>query len=264
MACRDIQPLLTDYAAGAATPEERRLVETHLAEGCHVCTNELAALEEAAMMLFDAEPLPTPPPRLRAAVLSAIEAHPQEVQPLFIERPATVAPASKPARRWQTALALAACLSAIAFFVNTVRNNRAAPQAAIDAVAQAWRERVQESERQLGVRGAKLVSLSIDPFQNAVVTHLLYDSLSEQLHLWATRNPISANAEPNWAWVLDADGAVIAKGRLAPASLGRLVAVLDIGPLETETAEVLLTVEDDVPTERPSDDVVEQGVLRIR
>lgn len=251
MTCDQIQPLLADYAAGAATADERALVERHLTEGCDGCREELTELQEAAALLLDAAPLP-PPPHLRARLLEAIDVD---------QATASTRPQAKP-RRPMIALAIAATLAAIALGAALLRTS-AVPEA-IDDVIDNWRGRIAESERELGVRGARLVSLPIDAFQNSVVTHVLYDSLAEQLHVWASHNPIAKQSEPNWAWLIDDRGAVVARGELKHVSLGRLAAVLDVRDLRTETAKVLLTVEPQQPDKAPGDEVVEQGVLQIR
>lgn len=251
MTCNELQPLLSDYAAGAATPKERAEVERHLATGCEACLVELIELQDAAAMLLEAEPLPKPPAHLQTKLLEAIAAE------------TTIA---KPAKRlgWTiTAWAVAASLAVVAAGVTWMRSPEAAESVA-ETIADAWRTRIEKSEQEFGVRGARLVSLPLESFQKSVVTHLLYDSVSQQLHVWATHNPLASRTEPNWVWLVEEEGAVIARGELQHASPGRLVAVLDIDDLNAETAKVLLTVEADVPAATPSDEIVEQGVLEIR
>ena len=252
MSCDTIQPLLSDYAAGAATVEECAQVERHLATGCKACLVELVELQDAAAMLLDAEGLPTPPAHLKTQLLDAI-ATPS-------------ASLSSPTARsnWTIAAwAVAASLAVIAAGVTWMRSPEAA-DAVTGTLADAWQARVAKSERDFGVRGARLVSLPITSFQKSVVTHVLYDSVSQQLHVWATHNPLESRSEPNWAWLIDEEGAVVARGELQHASAGRLVAILDVAALKSETAKVLLTVEDDQPAATPGDEIVEQGVLEIR
>jgi hypothetical protein len=251
MTCNELQPLLSDYAAGAATPEERAEIERHLATGCEACLVELIELQDAAALLLNAEPLAIPPAHLKTQLLDAIAVE------------TTVA---KPAKRsgWTIAAwAVAASLAVIAAGVTWLRSPEAA-EVVTESIADAWRSRIAKSEQEFGVRGARLVSLPLRSFQKSVVTHLLYDSVSQQLHMWATHNPLASRTEPNWVWLVDEEGAVVARGELHHASPGRLVAVLDIADLKAETAKVLLTVEADEPAATPSDEIVEQGVLEIR
>ena len=251
MRCSELQPLLYDYAAGAATPEERAEVERHLATGCEPCLAELVEMQDAAALLLDAEGLPTPPARLKAQLLDAIAGETNVAAP--------------PQRRGWVVVgwAIAASLAVITAGVTWLSAPEAA-DAVTETVADAWRARIAKSERELGVRGARLVSLPLQSFQKSVVTHLLYDSVSQQLHVWATHNPLASRTEPNWVWLVDDEDAVVTRGELRHASPGRLVAVLDVADLESETARVLLTVEADEPKAQPSDAVVEQGVLEIR
>jgi hypothetical protein len=251
MTCNELQPLLYDYAAGAATPEERAEVERHLATGCVACLVELVELQDAAALLLEAEPSLTPPAWLKTQLLDAIVAE------------TTVATPPKRSGWVVAGWAIAASLAVIAAGVMWLRSPEAA-EAMTETVADAWRNRIAKSEREFGVRGAQLVSLPLRSFQKSVVTHLLYDSVSQQLHVWATHNPLASRPEPNWVWVVDEDGAVVARGELRHASAGRLVAVLDVADLKAETAKVLLTVEADEPATTPGDEVVEQGLLEIR
>jgi hypothetical protein len=257
MTCQELAPLLTDYAAGAATPEERAKVERHLAGGCEACLVELVELQDAAAMLLDTEPFPAPPARLKAQLLEAIAAETTVAKP--------------PVRSgWTLAVwAIAASLAILAAGVTWLRSPEAA-KAVTETLADTWRERVSKIEQEFDVRGARLVSLPISGFKNSVVTHVLYDSVSQQLHLWATHNPLMSRTEPNRAWLLDEKGAVVARGELRHASGGRLVALLDVADLKSETAKVLLTIEADDsihperPVAAPSHEVVEEGVLEIR
>lgn len=251
MTCNELQPLLSDYAAGAATPEERAQIERHLATGCEACLIELVELQDAAAMLLDTEHLPTPPAHLKAQLLDAITVE------------TTVAKQPKRPGWTITAWAVAASLAVIAAGVTWLRSPDAA-DAVTETIADTWRTRIAKSEREFGVRGARLVSLPLRSFQKSVVTHLLYDSVSQQVHVWATHNPLASRTEPNWVWLVDEEGAVIARGELKHASPGRLVAVLDIADLKAEMAKVLLTVEAEEPAATPSDEIVEQGVLEIR
>ncbi len=251
MSCDSIRPLLPDYAAGAATEEERALVERHLTSGCEACLIELVELQDAAALLLDAEPLPAPPAHLKTQLLDAIATS------------ATLTSTPKRSAWTIAAWSVAASLAVVAAGVTWLRSPEAA-DAVKQSIAEAWQERVAKSEREFGVRGARLVSLPITSFRKSVVTHLLYDSVSQQLHVWATHNPLASRSEPNWVWLIDEEGAVIARGELRHASAGRIFAILDVNGLEAEAAKVLLTIESDEPEAAPSEEVVEQGVLEIR
>lgn len=251
MDCDLIRPLLSDVAAGAATDDECAVVERHLAEGCAECHAELSELQEAAATLLAVEDSCEPPPSLRAQLLDAIADGTPAVAP------------QKPKRSKATLVALAIAAT-IALVAGTMAIKTSDVQEGVNEAFDAWRDRVAKSERELGVRGARLVSLPVDAFQNSVVTHVLYDSLSGQLHVWATHGPLAAESEPNWAWLVDQQGAVLARGQLRSASVGRLVAVLDVDGIDAPTVKVLLTIEGKTPPDTPRGEVVDQGVLQLR
>jgi anti-sigma-K factor RskA len=73
------------YVVDALDDDERAAFEAHL-PGCHDCRDEVASLREAATLMAD-EAAITPPPSLRASVLSGIKT----VRPLPPETPASPA-----------------------------------------------------------------------------------------------------------------------------------------------------------------------------
>ncbi len=66
--------LCAAFTAGALSPEERRELDEHLANGCAECEKALAAFHEGAAALALSAPQAEPPPALRARVFKAIEA----------------------------------------------------------------------------------------------------------------------------------------------------------------------------------------------
>ncbi len=100
------------YVVDALDDDERRLFEQHLPE-CQDCQHEVASLREAAALLADDAAL-TPPPSLRASVLSGIST----VRPLPPETSeSTVVVPLRSRRRFRlAALAAAAAILAVLGF----------------------------------------------------------------------------------------------------------------------------------------------------
>ncbi len=71
------------YVVDALDDDERAAFEEHL-PGCHDCQDEVASLREAAALMADDAAI-TPPPSLRASVLSGIS----NIRPLPPETPAS-------------------------------------------------------------------------------------------------------------------------------------------------------------------------------
>jgi hypothetical protein len=84
MNCTNIRPLLSAFLDGETTPQERRLVEQHLA-GCDSCAAVLQQYRQIGTSIRRL-PRPTPPPRLREAVLSQLGTRPHRA--LLFARPA--------------------------------------------------------------------------------------------------------------------------------------------------------------------------------
>jgi hypothetical protein len=68
--CTQIQAMLPAYALGALEPDERLVVDHHLAT-CASCRAEVAALAQVVDSLGVAAPRETPPPGLKGRVLAA-------------------------------------------------------------------------------------------------------------------------------------------------------------------------------------------------
>jgi anti-sigma factor RsiW len=86
----DLHELSALYALDALAGEDRDRFERHL-EGCEECRKELDALRGAGASLAFAVDGPAPPVELRARVLAAARAEPQNVVPLRRRRFAVVA-----------------------------------------------------------------------------------------------------------------------------------------------------------------------------
>ena len=84
--CEAIDPLLSLYADGMASPNEARRVETHL-PGCDSC-RELLAWMQATQRALAARPVVRPPAELRARIADAIAAASAAPVPAFGTRPA--------------------------------------------------------------------------------------------------------------------------------------------------------------------------------
>lgn len=251
MECRDAQPLLADYAAGALDAGKRRGVDDHLDAGCMRCRRDLAELLDAATLLVEAEGILTPPPRLRGAVLDRIDA--ESVRPT----PSQTGGASW--RRGPVATSLAACLAAVAVGAAYLSWSRLRP--AYDPSLDALRARIAAIESELGVDQTRLVSLAVAPGEPSIVAHLIYDELAHELHVWT--EPVDAEPPADWVWLLDAEGAVVADAPLARAG-ERHAAVLPIATLPDGVSRLVLSREPDGPGEAPGDDVVQRVELRVR
>jgi anti-sigma factor RsiW len=66
--CEAIWDFLSAYADGEATPEEARIVETHIA-ACPECARDLQFMQETAQMLAHTPEI-APPPGLREAIFA--------------------------------------------------------------------------------------------------------------------------------------------------------------------------------------------------
>ena len=66
--------LCAAFTAGVLSPEERRALDEHLAQGCAECEQALAAFHEGAAALALSAPPKEPPAALRDRVFKAIEA----------------------------------------------------------------------------------------------------------------------------------------------------------------------------------------------
>jgi anti-sigma-K factor RskA len=104
----DVHELSALYALDVLSGEERARFEEHL-DGCERCRSELEGLRDAASSLAFAVEGPAPPPELRARILDAAGAEPQNVVAFRPRRSFAVSIAA--------AVAVAASAAAVAFGV---------------------------------------------------------------------------------------------------------------------------------------------------
>jgi hypothetical protein len=79
--CEQVREMIDAYALGAASPDEAKAVEEHVA-GCIACWDELRKSQSAAGMLALSSPIQAPPPQLRDRILT--NAGKKDRTPIFI------------------------------------------------------------------------------------------------------------------------------------------------------------------------------------
>jgi hypothetical protein len=84
--CNSFGELCSLVAAGAATPEEKRILKAHLIAGCDACAPYLSDMRETAAMMAHSLPPIAPPPSVRSRLLHAI-AEEAAVSPILINAP---------------------------------------------------------------------------------------------------------------------------------------------------------------------------------
>lgn len=247
MTCTEIADLLPGYAVGALTEAERALVEQHLQSPCEACQQEARAYGDASSLLALAEPPLAPPPSVRSELLSRIE---QEAR----VTPASLGSARHGSgRRLPTLLYTAATLAAVLLGAVTARYWLNPDPT--DGQQIAWRERIDQTERVLGARDARLVELGSNAAESSL-TNLVYDELAGQLHVqYATTTPVAPGAA-RWVWALDAEGAPVAKARLQAIDAAFASAILDVADPRFST--LLVTEETDPEPSAPSESVVDR------
>jgi anti-sigma-K factor RskA len=103
------EELVAAFALGLPLGSEQAELQRHLAEGCAVCEGLLADFRHASTALASGVPEATPPPELKAKILSAVR----------FTGPARIEPAPRPASAlpWR-ALAAAAMIGLVALIVD--------------------------------------------------------------------------------------------------------------------------------------------------
>jgi len=99
MTHEEIHSDLSLFALGSLDPDERRVIEEHLATGCDSCQGELAIWREV----------------VGAVALAGQEAAPPDLKPALLQRlrPTTTPPKVVPLRRWSVIVPLAAAAIAV-------------------------------------------------------------------------------------------------------------------------------------------------------
>lgn len=260
MNCHDAQSRLGDYALGLLPPDEALRVKEHLDSGCFACRREIAELHEALFALVEDEPLVEPPARIKDSLLDRLEDAPT------LPRPTDVLEAKNAPRAW---LFLAAGIAALAVGVWAIQSEGPATPAPGQLAREAWQDQIEGTNRELGLAMTNLVSMPLPPAADRrVLSYLLLDKASGELHVWVQPQQDSEAAIANWAWLLDADGNPLGSGELITKGNRYAAVVNTAGFDETQELRLLLTHESD-PTgpeapSKPSDEVIESMTLRLK
>lgn len=307
MQCDDAKLLLPEYALGVLTEEERASVTEHIEDplaaggssGCPACRRELAQWLETIAYLAEEPEAVQPPAELKEALLARMASTPQRSvgtiatkssdaaapwgEDLLTPRPALASsPLSARTAAWSRYLPhIAAALVTVVLGSMLARlgrdtqvasparpaDDQTANQQPGDAEANAWRRQIDQTDRALGLRGARLVSVestpvAFSPTGPAVRSHLLYDELSEQLHLLITGIKGQTPEQSTWAWAIerkgaiDREGAVVTGTELHAMSAAYSAAVLDLPQDQYGAVELVVTLETDAEPVAPSNSVL--------
>jgi anti-sigma factor RsiW len=231
MDCRETAERLTDYVLGLLADDERVAVEAHLASGCAACANERREVATAASALAETVDPVAASASLRSNLLRAIA---EPVAPA----PAALKGRTRHAVGW--GVYLAASLAAI------VAGGAAGwlwrlETSGVEA-ADAWRRQIASAEEVLGGGNARLVAADDASAGADLVSNLLYDAVSSQLHVQIASPSLPESGAEAWAVLVDRAGAVIAAERLRPLSEHNASAVLNVEEEAVTDAELVVTL----------------------
>ena len=214
---------LDDYALSHLTPDEREDVEAHV-RACAACTRDLQEINEALALVADSAPAMEPPASLKARVIAAVAAQPQEPsrEPAFGGRSGS--------RRWKwLSLAAAAALIVLAVMLNqteTARRQLARDVQRSNAAADTLRDRLQRFSGQTDLALSILTAsdmreVSLAGRENAVAAAArAYWSPTRGLLVVADRMPAPPPGRIYQVWVIDG-GQPVSAGLLGDQSSGR-------------------------------------------
>lgn len=239
--------LCAGYALGSLDELDRRALEAHLAEGCAICDQELAALTEAASMLAAAAPPQKAPKRLRRRVRDRVRAEAGLRTP--VARPA------RPAQPWipTWAWAMAAILLAVGTFIEWRATTRLERELVAAHEERATLARQLEEEKRWSALPsapqARVVELAPTPEGSPLlVARITYDPSSRTALVVADHFDAPAGKDYE-LWAITASGPA-SLGLVRAGHSGRVVVRLgDIGDPSTISAfAVSLENEGGAPT----------------
>lgn len=200
MSHKEASVLLHEYAVGALNDEELRLVDSHLATGCPECRAELREINEALILLTEADGLIDPPEGLKESVLSKVLAEPQAVPVGVAPRAERSSGQNRSLIRIASGLAIAASLALAALGLPwLVGRPGPGDQRGADA-----------GVRDQGAFDVRLVSLAVPPAEREWLRHVLLDGSTGELHVWVSGRIAGTDAGPTQLEVLDRSGASVA------------------------------------------------------
>ncbi len=245
---------LEDYALGHLTPDERQDVDAHV-RACAACTRDLQEINEALALVADSVPAIEPPASLKARVIAAVAAQPQEPsrEPAFAARSGT--------RRWKwLSLAAAAALIVLAAMLNqteTARRQLARDLQRSNAAADTLRDRLQRFSGQTDLALSILIAsdmreVSLAGRENAVAAAArAYWSPTRGLLVVADQMPAPPPGRIYQVWVIDG-GQPVSAGLLGDQSSGRGMLIAPPPPRPGTGSAVTVAVTDEPPGGLPA------------
>ncbi len=251
MNCHECQDRLAEYALGLLPPDEAQRVHAHLAPGCDVCQQELAALTGAVSILGDDLP-PVEPP---AAVWTTIEQRIAGDRREPVQLATTTSPLTIGRLLRSLVPYLAASLAGVLVGGALVRWD---PKA--DARAQLGAN-IRESQSVFGAPRAQLARLGSAHAGAGEAALLSCDAVAGELHFVAAGWPAPAEGKQYWLWVQDAAGERRVRIPLEVSSAGGVSLVAPLPPAGYDLMTTVVT-EESLPVGKEPAGEVRFSVIR--
>lgn len=272
MDCREAAPMLSCHAIGALSIDEQALLQQHLNTPCQTCQRELDELLEAASLLAETTtPVPVPG-SVKQSLLQRIQS---EQHQLAENRASVELPIANPTPpSWLARLPyIAATILAVvagAWVAKARLQSDGHDGSPILAVNQseidAWKQRIENSQQQLGPPLLQLASLESGATNAGLRVVFFCDNLAQELHVFTWSLPAPAADRQLWLWLMGQDGDQLAQGSLSSFVPGQAAGVLSfsVNPntLKGRAAQVLITAEASDQPQEPSADVVGRAKLK--
>ena len=226
----DVHELTAAYALDALDAESREAYEAHLGR-CPDCREELARLGETAAALAWGVVSPPPPPELRARILAAAGASPENVVALPVRRPWVF-------RATAAAAAVAACAAVgLGVWAGTLSHSLDSERAARAAEARAMEIYADPASTRVSLKGGR-GTLAVDRAGNAVLV--------------VRRLPAAPADKVYEAWVIRPGGKPVRAGVFAGGGQTTVVPLEQaVPPGSTVAATVEAAGGVDAPTQAP-------------
>ena len=117
---------------------------------------------------------------------------------------------------------------------------------------EAYQQRIAETDRVLGMSRTSLVQVSADARGIGTRLQLIYDEVSQQLHVLVPNEVLRDSSLDRWVWILDPEGNILAGSRMAPIGDDFSGTALDLSASFTRLARLVLTAAEQGTPESPT------------
>jgi hypothetical protein len=237
MDCRRAIDLLSGYAVGALSNEQRERVQQHLGrrnagDGCPSCQQELDELRAAADLLAESVTPVVPRPELKQALLERIACEPHRSSIGAPSRPDESLVAQQSWQKYLPYIAATFCAVTVGTWAtrsaDRPSNNGAQTHLGDRARVDQWRRQIAAAKQAFGAPRMQVAKLEAEVAGQGLGAAIFSDGLAGEVHVLVSNVEPPSEGQQLWLWLFDSQGARLTQGRLEYFGQGHAAGIFDV------------------------------------